>query len=592
MVMTRKNLRAILLNAGNASNLDKLARGYGLEPAQVRAWLDTHATKADWDWAQKIGDIFAEIKTHADTMYHNLSGVAPSGIDIAPVTTPHGQYPGWYYPVIYHPVFEGASRKTMGGDVLEQNNYHRATTPAGYTKSRTGYAAPIALDLDLLPVRMRQMIHDIALRPAVINASKILYDKDVRAAITKHYGVEAREQLIPYLRDVANSANVRDDAQLVGMKVSEFLRQNMIATLIGLNPGTVLKHGPTALVNSLTEVGPLNFLKATRSLFSTNEVTGESNWGFAMKTSEELQRRHRNWHETLGGAMSELVPQGKFMSLRETMITIGATPVALSDLLSAVPTWLAEYEKSSRAGDTHGDAVAFADRAVRRAHGSTAVTNRPTIARGNSILGSWLSSLYGFFNHIMNRQFELGWKAKDTLGLIKQGDYAKAKANVPELTAGLFSYIIFPALIEELVTPLASEEGESWGKKAAKGLTFTLSSSWIGIRDLVSAMLRGTDPSAGLLNTSQKTVTDLVRDVNKGAPMSRDHAGQFLQHSATAIGGLTGLVNAQVGKAARFIYDYSTGQSRPKDPWGFATGLRFGTLKHHSRSFEDYTKGK
>ena len=76
----------------------------------------------------------------------------------------------------------------MGGDPLEQNNYIRATTPAGYTKQRTGYAAPMALDLDMMPVRMRQMLHDIAFRPSVIQAGKIFYDKDVRAAITKHYG--------------------------------------------------------------------------------------------------------------------------------------------------------------------------------------------------------------------------------------------------------------------------------------------------------------------------------------------------------------------------------------------------------------------
>lgn len=579
MQLTRGNLRAILLNAGNESNLAKLAKGYGVKPEEVMAWLHAYATKEDWQWAQKIGDIFASIKADADVMYQSLSGVAPESIEIKPVDTPHGQFAGWYYPVIYHPVFEGLSKKLMGGNALEQNNYNRATTPRGYTKERTGYAAPVALDIDMMPVRMRQMIHDIAMRPAVINASKIFYDKDVRAAITKHYGVEYREMLVPYLRDVANAANYRSDAQFVGTRVSEFLRQNMIATLIGLNPGTVLKHGPTAAVNSVTEVGMKSFLKAAKGLFSINEATGETNWRFAMDTSEELQRRHRHFNETLGGAQEKVLGQE---TLRETVIRFGSFPVAISDLLSAVPTWLAKYEDAMAEHGEHGTAVYEADRAVRRAHGSTAVTNRPEVARTGP-MGAWLASLYGFFNHIMNRQFELAWKAKDTLGMVREGDLAGAKAHVPELTAGLFSYIIFPALIEELVTPLPDPHHESWGVKAAKGLAFTISSSWIGIRDLASAMLRGSDPSVGLISSGLKSVTDLVRDLKKDLPMSKQHAGALLQHFFTIFGALTGLTNAQEGKTARYIFNYSTGQERPKSLSGIAAGLRFGTSKHHTQ---------
>lgn len=588
MRLTRGNLRAILLNAGNEGNLKKMALGYKLKPEQVMQWLHLNATKEDWAWAQKIGDIFKEIKKDADVMQENLSGVPAPNVDIKLIDTPHGQFEGWYYPLIKHPTFEGKSRKLMGPDALEQNNYNRATTPQGYTKDRTGAIYPLALDIDMMPVRMRQMLHDIAMRPAVVNASKIFYDADVRSAIAKHYGAEYRELLIPYLRDVANAANYRSDAQHVGVQTSEFIRQNMIATLIGLNPGTVLKHGPTAAINSLTEVGPINFLRAAKGLFSINEATGETNWAFAMRTSEELQRRRRNYNETLGGAQDKMLGQ---QSLRETVVELGSTPVALSDLLSAVPTWLAQYEKTMGEGRPHGDGVFMGDRAVRRAHGSTAVTNRPGIVRGSGALGSWLASLYGFFNHIMNRQYELVWKAGDTLGMVKEGEYKKAMAMTPGLTAGLFSYILFPALIEELVTPLGDDKKESWGVKAAKGLTFTVSSSWIGIRDIAAAALHGRDPTVGLLTTTAKTGTDLFRDLSKDRPLSKEKAGSIIQHGATFMGALTGLTNAQEGKAAKFIYNYNQGlEPKPKGPWGWATGLRFGTLKKHPGTAEEWFK--
>src|SRR6266404_1627562 len=67
MSFTRENMLAILLDAGNESNLVKRAKGYGLHRVQVTDWLNTHATKEDWDWAQRIWNTFSEIKKEADT---------------------------------------------------------------------------------------------------------------------------------------------------------------------------------------------------------------------------------------------------------------------------------------------------------------------------------------------------------------------------------------------------------------------------------------------------------------------------------------------------------------------------------------------
>lgn len=589
MQLNRGNLRAILLNAGNPSNFDKMARGYKLDPQALRAWLDRHATKEDWDWAQKMGDIFKELKAEADIMYRNLSGVAPESIRVSPIQTVHGEYPGWYYPLIAHPEFEGAVKKMMGKDALEQDGFVRATTANGYTKSRTGVAYPLALDLDTLPARMKQMIHDVAMRPSVINASKIFYDKDIRSAIFSHFGAEWRDMLVPYLVDVANSANYLPKNQRLMMNASEFLRQNIISTLVGLNPGTVLKHGPTALVQSLNEVGAVDFLKALKGLTSINDRTGESNWTFAINTSEELQRRHQNYVETLGGATDLNQPTSGFGSFRAAVQRFGATPVAISDLLSAVPTWLAQYEKSMDAGDTHGDAVYMADRAVRRAHGSVAITNRSQVMRGGA-LGQWFASVYGFFNHIMNRQYEMLWKAGEMIGEAKEGNYREAMARAPELTSMLFAYVLAPALIEEMVTPLVSSDGESWGKKAAKGVAFTLGASWVGVRDIANALLNGRDPTVGLISTAAKTITDFGRDLGKRGPFSKEHAGKVARDGATLLGALTGVVPAQAGRVAQFGTEVAEGTEHPRGPWGWLTGLRYGTLDKHARTWSEWQR--
>jgi hypothetical protein len=57
------------------------------------------------------------------------------------------------------------------------------------------------------------------------------------------------------------------------------------------------------------------------------------------------------------------------------------------------------------------------------------------------------------------------------------------------------------------------------------------------------------------------------------------------------MGALTGMVPAQVGKAARFAHDVNTGKENPRNAWQWLVGLRYGTTDKHSQSFEQYMKG-
>lgn len=584
--LNHENLRALILNVGNQSNLTKLARGYNVDETALMNWLFSVSKKEDWDWAQRYGDIFAEFKaTHSDPMYRRVSGIEPEAVPIEPLRTPFGDYKGWYYPIIYHPLYEGASRRLMGGDALEGDHYYRATTPNGYIEKRTGYVGHLDLSLDRGVSRLRQMIHDVAFREAIINASKIFYDTDVRAAIAHHYGAEARDMLVPYLKDVANASSIKNEVTVLDASLGEAIRQNMISVLVGLNPGTVAKHAATALYQSIHEVGGKEFLNAFASMWLKDDYLAESNWRFAMQTSEELQRRVRNYQEVLRGGSENLF---KEFSWRDVMIHLGSYPVSMSDLISAVPTWLAQYKKTLAETGEKGDAVFAADRAVRRAHGSTAITNRPEIMRRGNL---WFASLYGFFNHIMNRQYEIAWKAADAIEgketqLVRQpdGSYIPEKAKIgkaaiPGLTAAVMAYVIVPALVEEIVSPLPADKHEGWTKWAAKSLVKDLSSSWVYARDIAHAILTGRDPTAGLVSTSYQTLTNMARDLGKDRPFSKEHFGNVLQHSISLFGAATGLANQQMGRDAKFMWNYSMGIEKPRG-WGdWYRGLRYGTIK-------------
>jgi hypothetical protein len=587
---TRQHLLAVMLNTGNESNLRKLAGGYGLEPEQVMNWVHSVANKEDWEFVQKVWDMFKDIKSKSDTMYRSLTGGVPAeNVRIRPIDTTWGQYKGGYYPIIHHEIF--ANSTTKAPEQLMHPEYYKATTPAGYTKSRTGDVRPLSLSIDNMPGRINQMLHDIALRPAVINASKIFYDNSILDAIKFNYGPEYARELKPYLSAVANSANMRTDAPTALNRVSEFMRQNLISNLIAFNPGTVLKHGPSALITSMREVGAKNFLNAARSMFSIDEATGESNWQFAINNSLELQRRDRNWQESIYGATNTLTQGQGYGALRQKIMEWGSKPVAISDMLSATPTWLAKYKEQIEAGEDHGTAVSEADRAVRRAHGSTAITNRSAMQRN---ISPWLTSVYNFFSDIMNRQIETVWKAGETLDLAKESGWGEASKAIPALTASVFAYALWPALVEELVSPTPEDKKhkESWGWWATKGIAHTLASGFVGVRDLASAFTSGRDPQSGMVGTAYKEIADVYRDLGKDQPWSREHAGKTVQDGMTMIGLLSGIPLGQAGKATHFGIDVKSGLEKPKGPWAWGVGLRYGTTKNHSQTVNQYIGGR
>lgn len=595
--MRKRNVLGILANIGNESNLRKLAEGYGLTPEVVKQWVEANTTKEDWDRAQKIGEHFNDLFDMADNMSHIVSGVGIEKIPLTPLESKFGTYKGWYNPVSYDSRFPGTSPKLLGPDALERDGYYRATTPQGYAKARTGYIAPVELNLDIIPQRMRQMIHDITMRPAIIQLSKFFYDSRFQNAVIGYYGDHQAKMMIPFLRDIANTANFRSQFEGTFNDFLNAASQNMVGTMIGLNPSTVMKHGPTALVNSLSQVGLIPWAREFTSLMKSDPATANSNWSMAMSKSNELARRMRNFQEVISNSGQDLTlhdsgSKSLFKDVRAFAQYLGSFPVSASDLLSAVPTWLAEYKKQIAEGSDEGLAQILADRAVRQAHGSSIITNKPAIARSSNAIASTFSRLYGFFSHILQKQYEIGWRMKDAYGLAQEGNIEDAAKSVPKIAGMITSYVLAPLLIEELVTPYTNSDHDSWGIKAAKTLGLGMSSSMIGVRDFMYALINNRDPQGGILGGEMKAFSDPIKDLASGKAFTPAKTANFLKHLAVMVGVATGITNAQEGKSAQFIYNYFNNREHPKNTWQALEGLRYGKTKGHSKSFDDWLAGK
>jgi hypothetical protein len=573
---TRENVLGLLQNAGNRSNWNVAARGWGADPEELMKWLEDNTTPEDWTRAQQQGStVFGKLIGLADAKYEHRYGSTIDKIPLEPITNKHGTFDGWYHPLVPDPLWHG--KTPLKGGAYEDGDFGHIATSNGYTRSRTGSIYPVDLSFNKTPTLIKQMIHDIAFRDAVLDVQKIFKDASFHDNITEYYGKEYADLLLPYLRNVAGNESTPSKMMSRITGASEYLRQNTIGTYIGLNPYTVLKHAPTAAVMSISDVGPVRMAKAYGNLFGESPEIGKTWYKYAVDHSEELQRRERNWQETLAGTQKELYGDA---TMRERMLQWGSWPVALSDKMSAVPLWIARFQQSMEEGSSFGEARDIADRSVTRQHGSTAITNQPMLVQGGGAFHGWLTSVYGFFGTVMQRRIELVHQANDIYKLGREGELAKAAANTPELFKNFITYVVLPTAIEEYVTGLTTDDREGFGTHLAKASIKGTAASFLYLRDLAYAATSGHDPNVGLATSVAADTEKSIRALMKGrGAFNREHAGKTVQDFLTTFGEGTGMLPKEFANIARFGVDYANRQAHPKDASDVFRGLTRGTEK-------------
>ena len=595
ITMTNEMRLAMLQNAGNMDNLTKLAWGYGLEPETMRTWIENNTTPEEWQRAQKIGDMFKDLYESADNMSRNTSGVGIQAIPLEAFSNKHGTFDGWYNPISYDKI--RGRDVAASADDLERPGFFRATTPQGYTKSRQRYIAPHELSFRMVPTRMRQMIHDIATREAVMQLSKFFYDDKFMQAMKDHYGVAQANELQPFLKDFAGAQNgPSQSAALLGSAVNK-IGSNFVSMQVGLNTNTLLKHGGTAFVKSWA-MHPVGFTQELGRMIA--EIpTGSESWKMASEKSDEVDRRGENVGELMEGqgqsiSLRSQGAAGKMDDLRKAVQHFGGAPLAFFDKLSSAALFNTEYRAAIAKGASEGDAVNIADKAVRQTHGSSLSTNRPSIVRVQNPVAKQFAKFYGFFSENVQSLYKASWLMKDALGLAQEGSYAEGLSKLQKGMLYAFTAGVLPAIIDTKVSEDAVDKANSWGHYLSKLVLSSVGSSFLGVREIMAAIVDHREVEGGplgILNSFANVGKDLYPDKQgRVAVANPAKVGLFLRHSSDAIGTLTGVTNAQVGKSAEYTWNYFHNREHPNGPWQAYMGLRYGTQKGHSRSFDDWVK--
>ncbi len=360
---------------GDASAFAKLLRGEGWEPKAVLDFLDKNMTREEWDFIRSISDTFQEIFPLKQAMLRRLGNTAPPEVDRLPFETRHGTMPGWYWPITYDPARSETVRKQQAerADRMFQNDtYSRADTSTGRENTRNeNYAKPVLLSLDVLPRVLKDEIRDISTREALVDAHRFMTHPPIRQVIEGVLSKEHWQTLFGWLQAVANDAAVRPSELQFWDNLAHGVRSRTTMVGLGFRFSTMVMHGATAALESVAELGPVNFAKGIFDMRTAAAITTlgpewmqrgldaclrntdfEANRDFIFDRSDEMRHRmnetERDIREQLREIHLKLMdPATNPLTRARLAITARAYQgIAMLDMASAIPTWIGAYCKA------------------------------------------------------------------------------------------------------------------------------------------------------------------------------------------------------------------------------------------------------
>ena len=579
MKLTRRNMIKMALDWGNASNREKLLKGWRWEEQDVTNFFNQNMKKEDWDYVQKIFDITAKLGPDIQRVTKALSGVETDLIEPKEIVTPFGTYRGGYTPLIEDRLSRINREKTdtdiFGGAMFQL----LPTTQA--VKRRTGKMYPLSLEPDDIPSVIADTIHYLAFAEPMANARKFLGDTLIREGISKAFGPEYTEQLNPWLKYIATNGGEAAYRHLDWWnKLSRESRMNVQTALVGFNLGTTAIHDVSAFANSMTEVGTKylkEFLKAVPTAnkdhlaanidsFFRNPQNAARMTDFVNENSGEVRNRklkidnnmQAQWQASIGKSSVRAAFQQYSMSL-----------LAHFDLMSAIPTWYAVYTGKMREGFEHSDAVYAADKAIRNAHGASGITDLAAVQRGPEFM-KWMTMFMGYFVHNYSRN-------RDTVRIMTGKSDLDGWGKWGTVAGRSIGYILVPAVMHEAIRG-HQDKNSDWGTWAADALVGQLGGGIPFLRDLIHIASSG----QGAKNPMESAMDGFIAPLRDATHLLTGHkvSDQWVKHTLAFPGWTLGLSSNFVAQEGQYLWDLHTGKQQvPQTFKEWINGILHGKTK-------------
>jgi hypothetical protein len=581
--LQRQQLWMIALNMGNDGNKQRLLDGYRWSEEQVKRVLDREMTKPEWDWVQGVWDSLEGLYPLIEEVHERETGLKPGKVVARPVSTPHGEYAGGYFPARYDDRMSelGARQATDAENVAQVmgNGQSRVAVTSGHAKARADkYTRPIELTWGTVPGHVSQVLHDVSFRSYVKETAGILLDPRMKTLMLKRMGEGYQKQLVPWLTSVATSR-----ADPVASNLSTvlaplgWLRGRMATQALGLNMAVALGDFSNPAV--AIAAGAVKPSVMAHALGKTTAHWGEVR-SFALENSAELRFRNDKIGKKLVDQLGDM--GGKPKSPLERHINETAFVfMEWSDKLTATPMWFAKYQQELAEGRTHEDAARAGDDVIRKFFPAEHVSEGPAFTR-NKITGA-VVMFYGYMNKVYN--FQRAFLSEATDKLRDEGTGYGTKAGAVAKAAGkLLATSIAVGGMSEFLSGRGREDDESWTewliRKAVTGPFNSLPltgpiAEWAARRLGGHEGVKFSQRLTPGLATGQKVVESIgsMMDAAKGDEVKT----KDILNGLELLGLGAGIPTRQIRKTGSYAVGLATGDSQPRGAADVVGGLIYGS---------------
>lgn len=414
--LNREQRIGLALNVGNDGNLQRLLDGEGWSYADIQPVLQS-LTKAEWDAVQAVWDHMDSYRPMIAAIEKRTVGAEPEWVQPVQftVTTADGQtitLKGGYYPVKYD--IEASARSEQLEDATDAKRAMSAahgsdTTHRSFVKKRSEAVVgrPVELSLSAMYSGVQDVIHDLAWREWLIDASKMINSSTLDDAIRTKYGAETVRAIRQWISDIA--AGTRKHRGVFD-NAAAFLRKNVASAGLALNVMNAVQN-VTGLVNSAERIGA-KWLAVGQGELAGSPAHMKEVAAWVDEKSSFMKNRAKTQFRDLN-ELRNIVENGDgiITKAKQNQFILMTVTQRMVDL----PTWIGAYRKAEAEGALEigadgsiddSKAVAMADQAVIDAQGSGMTKDLSAVERGGE-LAKLFTAYYSYmgttYNLVANR---------------------------------------------------------------------------------------------------------------------------------------------------------------------------------------------
>lgn len=588
----KAELLGALLHRGNESNLSKLLRGrkWGnlledgtldssrWDAMEKRLQTEGVLTKADYDYAQGVWDLFDEQKPGAQKAHKEMFGYYFNEVTAKSFDTPFGTYKGGYVPAKADPflvpdvqVKREAESLTSGAD----NSFMFPTTGRGFTKTRIeAYAKPLIMNVAYVPSQLDAVLRFTHIEPRVKDVGRMVVSPSFRPTLDGFDPTVGGTMLVPWLQ---RAAQQRVDLPGKFPAIDRFFRELRTRTGLQIMTANVLNAAQqlTGLSISALKVEPTRLKSALWQYVRDPKGTSAS---IAEKSPFMRTRMTATVMEVQKAIDHIMLDPSTYDKARSFATEHGYFLASGTQSVVDHITWMGKYDQALGEGSSEKDAVRQADSAVRETQGSFAPEDISRVEAQTPFVRAFLQ-FYSYFNMQAN---VLGTEFLNTsrnLGLKKGAGrllfaYVAGFAIPAILSQGLMTATSGRPFDEDDDGPADDVLRLFFGSQYQTATRFVpivgqLSDAIIG--QFTAAKYDDSIRLSPAVTTLERTLAVPV-DVYK-AIQDREITNKGILDVLTAIGLLSGFPIAPLAKPITYLRKIQSGDAEPKNAYEYGRGL-------------------